>query len=67
VGAAQRPAGGTKREHRGGMGKVDLCVGTKDQGARCAGRHGRLDQVPGNRAPAPPREHAYWPAGRCTG
>ena len=21
----------------------------------------------GNRAPAPPREHAYWPAGRCTG
>lgn len=48
---AQRPADGTKHEHRGGMGEVDLCPGPKHQGARCPGRHGRLDQVPGTEHP----------------
>ena len=33
------------------MGKVDLCAGTKHQGARCPGRYGRLDQVPGTEHP----------------
>jgi hypothetical protein len=33
------------------MGKVDLYADTKHQGARCPGRHGRLDQVPGTEYP----------------
>ena len=61
---AQRPADGTKREHRGGVGKVDLCAGPEHQGARRPGRYGRLDQVAGTEHP---RHRASTPTGLLAG
>jgi hypothetical protein len=45
-GPAQRPAGGGERQHRRGMGEVDLSAGGQHPGVRRRCGHRCLDQVP---------------------